>query len=142
VVRMLEGSGKSTGNRVRGSWQLVDARNYVHLWAEHYDRPLDDVFAIQSEIAKAIAEQLRVKLSSGEKAAIERPPTADLAAFDLYTRAKTLTLQVSYIGARSKDNLLQAIELLNQAVARDPNFLLAYFRLAYAHDVLYITTPD
>src|SRR5213082_658557 len=142
VANIVEGSVQRTGNRVRVSGQLVDARNDVHLWAEHYDRPLDDVFAIQSEIAKAIAEQLRAKLSSGEKAAIERPPTADLAAFDLYTRAKTLTLQVSYIGARSKDNLLQAIELLNQAVARDPNFLLAYCRLAYAHDFLYIANLD
>src|SRR5439155_1601276 len=66
----------------------------------------------------------------------------DLSAFDLYTRANALTIQVSYIGARSKDNLLQAIELLNQAVARDPKFLVAYCRLAYAHDFLYITNQD
>jgi len=65
VANIVEGSVQRTGNRVRVSGQLVDARNDVHLWAEHYDRPLDDVFAIQSEIAKAIAEQLRVKLSSG-----------------------------------------------------------------------------
>jgi TolB-like protein/class 3 adenylate cyclase/Tfp pilus assembly protein PilF len=142
VANIVEGSVQRAGNRVRVSAQLLDARNDVHLWAEHYDRPLDDVFAIQSEVAKSIADQLRAKLSPGEKAAIEQPPTADLAAFDLYTRAKTLTLQVSYIGARSKDNVLQAIELLNQAVARDPNFLLAYCRLAYAHDFLYITNQD
>ncbi len=142
VANIVEGEVQRAGNRVRVSTQLVDARNDVHRWAEHYDRPLDDVFAIQSEIAKAIADQLRTKLSPSEKAAIERPPTADLAAFDLYTRAKTLTLHVSYIGARSKDNLLQAIELLNQAVARDPNFLLAYCRLANAHDFLYITNQD
>src|SRR5437660_2371522 len=142
VANILEGSVQRAGNRVRVSAQLLDARNDVHLWAEHYDRPLDDMFAIQTEIAKAIADQLRAKLSPGEKAAIERPPTADLAAFDLYTRANALTIQVSYIGARSKDNLLQAIELLNQAVARDPKFLLAYCRLAYAHDFLYITNQD
>src|SRR5437867_5007331 len=142
VANILEGSVQRAGNRVRVSAQLLDARRDVHLWAEHYDRPLDDVFAIQTEIAKAIADQLRAKLSPGEKAAIERPPTADLAAFDLYTRANALTIQVSYIGARSKDNLLQAIELLNQAVARDPKFLLAYCRLAYAHDFLYITNQD
>src|SRR5437773_9241174 len=142
VANVLEGTVQRAGNRVRVSAQLLDARNDVHLWAEHYDRPLDDVFAIQSEIAKAIADQLRAKLSPGEKAAIERPPTADLAAFDLYTRANALTIQVSYIGARSKDNLLQAIELLNQAVARDPKFLVAYCRLAYAHDFLYITNQD
>src|SRR5437016_6632272 len=119
VAHVLEGSVQRAGNRVRVSAQLLDARNDVHLWAEHYDRPLDDVFAIQSEIAKAIADQLRAKLSPQEKAAIEKPPTADLAAFDLYTRAKTLMLQLVFIGAQTKNNLLQAIELLNQAVARD-----------------------
>ena len=142
VANVLEGSVQRAGNRVRVSAQLLDARRDVHLWAEHYDRPLDDVFAIQSEIAKAIADQLRAKLSTQEKAAIEKPPTADLAAFDLYTRAKTSMVQLVFIGAQTKNNLLQAIELLNQAVARDPNFLLAYCRLAYAHDFLYIANLD
>ena len=142
VAHVLEGSVQRAGNRVRVSAQLLDARNDVHLWAEHYDRPLDDVFAIQTEIAKAIADQLRAKLSPNEKAAIERPPTADLAAFDLYTRAKTLTLQLSYRGGLAKDSFLQAVELLNQAVARDPHFLLAYCQLAYAHDLLYLSNLD
>src|SRR5438034_203201 len=141
VANILEGSVQRAGNRVRVSAQLLDARNDVHLWAEHYDRPLDDVFAIQTEIAKAIADQLRAKLSPGEKAAIERPPTADLAAFDLYTRANALLRRSTLSGAR-KDNLLQAIESLNQAVARDPHFLLAYCRLVFAHDVLYLTNLD
>jgi TolB-like protein len=142
VANILEGGVQRAGNRVRVSAQLLDARNDVHLWAEHYDRPLDDVFAIQSEVAKAIADQLRARLSPSEKSAIERPPTADLAAFDLYIRAKTFLLRSLYSGARSKDNLLQAVELLNQAVARDPNFLLAYCRLGFAHDVLYLSTID
>src|SRR5438094_2918782 len=142
VANIVEGSVQRAGNRVRVSAQLVDARNDVHLWAEHYDRPLDDVFAIQSEIAKAIADQLQAKLSPSEKVAIEQSPTADLAAFDLYTRAKTLLLRSLYSGAQSKNNLLQAVELLNQAVARDPKFLLAYCRLAFAHDVLYLTSLD
>jgi TolB-like protein/class 3 adenylate cyclase/Tfp pilus assembly protein PilF len=142
VANVLEGAVQRSGNRVRVSAQLVDARKDVHLWAEHYDRPLDDVFAIQSEIAKAIADQLRAKLSPQEKAAIEKPPTVDLAAFDLYTRAKTLMLQLVFVGGQTRTNLLQAIELLNQAVARDPNFLLAYYRLAYAHDFLYIANLD
>src|SRR5437867_3927195 len=142
VANILEGSVQRAGNRLLVSAQLLDARRDVHLWAEHYDRPLDDVFAIQSEIAKAIADQLRAKLSTQEKAAIEKPPTADLAAFDLYTRAKTSMVQLVFIGAQTKNNLLQAIELLNQAVARDPNFLLAYCRLAYAHDFLYIANLD
>src|SRR5438094_1311045 len=142
VANILEGRVQRADNRVRVSAQLLDARRDVHLWAEHYDRPLDDVFAIQSEIAKVIADQLRVRLSPQEKAAIEKPPTADLAAFDLYTRAKTSMVQLVFIGAQTKNNLLQAIELLNQAVARDPNFLLAYCRLAYAHDFLYIANLD
>jgi TolB-like protein/Tfp pilus assembly protein PilF len=142
VADIVEGSVQRAGNRVRVSAQLVDARNDVHLWAEHYDRPLDDVFAIQTEIAKAIAGQLRAKLSPFEKAAIERPPTADLAAFDLYTRGKTLTLQLSYRGGQGKGSFLQAIELLNQAVARDPNFFLAYCQLAYANDILYLANLD
>src|SRR5438552_2887019 len=142
VANIVEGEVQRAGNRVRVSAQLLDARKDVHLWAEHYDRPLDDVFAIQSEIAKAIADQLRARLSPREKAAIERPSTADLAAFDLYTRAKTLMLEVVFVGTQAKNNLLQAAELLNQAVARDPNFLLAYCRLAYAHDFLYIANLD
>src|SRR5437879_3312897 len=142
VANIVEGEVQRAGNRVRVSAQLVDARNDVHLWAEHYDRPLDDVFAIQTDIASAIADQLRARLSPSEKAAIERPPTADLAAFDLYTHAKTLLLRSLYSGAQSKDNLLQAVELLNQAVARDPKFLLAYGRLAFAHDLLYLSTID
>src|SRR5438093_4708927 len=107
VANILEGSVQRASNRVRVSAQLLDAQKDVHLWAEHYDRPLDDVFAIQSEIAKAIADQLRAKLSPTEKAAIERPPTADLAAFDLYTRADALLRRSALSGAR-KDNLLQA----------------------------------
>ena len=142
VANVLEGSVQRVGNRVRVSAQLLDARRDVHLWAEHYDRPLDDVFAIQSEIAKAIADQLRAKLSPTEKTAIEQRPTADLPAFDLYIRAKTLVLQLSYRGGQAKDSFLQAIELLNQAIARDPNFLLAYCQLAYAHDVLYLSNLD
>src|SRR5207249_2946187 len=142
VANIVEGEVQRAGNRVRVSAQLLDARKDIHLWAEHYDRPLDDIFAIQSEIAKAIADQLRARLSPNEKAAIERLPTADLAAFDLYTRAKTLLLKSLYSGASTRDNLLQAVELLNQAVARDPNFLLAYCRLAFAHDVLYLAHFD
>ena len=109
----------------------------AHLWAQTYDRDLADVFAIQSEIAKSIADQLQAKLSPREKAPIERPPTTDLAAFDLYTRAKNLLLTAAERRS-GKADLLQAIDLLNQAVARDPSFSEAYCRLAEAHDSLYI----
>ena len=85
VANVVEGSVQRSGNHVRVNAQLIDARNDAHLWAQTYDRDLADVFAIQSEIAKAIADQFQAKLSPNEKAAIEKPPTTDLAAFDLYT---------------------------------------------------------
>jgi TolB-like protein/Tfp pilus assembly protein PilF len=136
VAHVLEGSVQRAGNRVRVNAQLVDARTDRHLWAQTYDRDLADVFAIQSEIAKAIADQLQAKLSPREKAAIEQPPTADITAFDLYTRAKDLLLTAAESGA-GKADYLHAIDLLNQAVARDPSFFQAYCQLAFAHDSLY-----
>src|SRR5438477_12033808 len=81
VAHLLEGSVQRVGGKVRVNAQLIDARTDGHLWAENYDRPLDDVFAIQSEIAKTIANQLQAKLSPTEKAAIEKPPTRDLTAY-------------------------------------------------------------
>ncbi len=141
VAHVLEGSVQRAGNRVRVNAQLVDARTDAHLWAQTYDRDLADVFAIQSEIAKAIADQLQAKLSPSEKAAIEQAPTADVAAFDLYSRAKTLLLN-SVFSAGAKNNLLQAVELLNQAVTRDPTFMLGYCQLAAAHSQLYFINLD
>jgi TolB-like protein/class 3 adenylate cyclase/Tfp pilus assembly protein PilF len=140
VANAVEGSVQRSGNRVRVNAQLVDTRTDTQIWGQTYDRDLADMFAIQSEIAKAIAEQLQAKLSPREENAIERPPTGDVTAFDLYTRAKTLLL----IGLSSamKANLLQAADLLNQAVARDPSFFRAYCQLAYAHDALYFLGFD
>src|SRR5207249_4621536 len=121
VAHVVEGSVQRAGNRVRVSAQLIDARTDMHVWAERYDRDLADVFAIQSEIAKAIADQLRAKISPTEKAAIEKPSTTDLAAFDLYFRAQELFADTSDpIHAREK--LPQAAQLLDEAVARDPHF--------------------
>ena len=140
VAHVVEGSVQRAANRVRVSAQLIDARTDTHLWGERYDRPLDDVFAIQSEIAKKVADQLQAKLSPREKAAIEQPPTADVAAYDYYVRAKVL-LAVS-ADARQGGNLYQAARLLEQAVASDPAFLLAYCKLAYVHQELYYTGFD
>src|SRR5947208_15456431 len=92
VANVLEGSVQRSGNRVRVNAQLVDARTDRHLWAQTYDRDLADVFAIQSEIAKKIAEQLQAKLSPREENAIELHPTSDISAFDLYARAKNILL--------------------------------------------------
>src|SRR5262249_48253481 len=126
VAHVLEGSVQRSGNRVRVNAQLVDARTDKHLWGQTYDRDLADVFAIQSEIAKTIADQLQAKLSPIEKSAIERPPTSDITAFDLYTRGKNLLLRLGSFTANDKTPALQAIDLLNQAVARDPSFFDAY----------------
>jgi len=136
VANVVEGSVQRSGNRVRVNANLVDARTDRQLWAQTYDRDLADVFAIQSEIAKAIAEQLQAKLSPGEENAIERPPTGDIAAFDFYTRAQNLLLTTSF-SSSAKANFLQAADLLNQAVAHDPSFFQAYCQLAYTHDALY-----
>ena len=141
VANVLEGSVQRSGNRVRVNAQLVDARTDRHLWGQTYDRDLADVFAIQSEIAKIIADQLQAQLSPSEKTAIERKATADITAFDLYSRAKTLNLTAMFTGF-SKPNLLQAVDLLNQAVARDPSFFQAYCQLAFAHDQLYFLGGD
>jgi serine/threonine protein kinase/Tfp pilus assembly protein PilF len=140
VAHVVEGSVQRAANRVRVSAQLIDARTDSHLWAEHYDRPLGDVFAIQSEIAKKVADQLQAKLSPREKAVIEQPPTVDIAAYDDYVRAKAL-LAVS-ADARQGRNLYQAGQLLEHAIARDPTFLLAYCKLAYVHQELYYTGFD
>jgi TolB-like protein/class 3 adenylate cyclase/Flp pilus assembly protein TadD len=137
VAHALEGGVQRLGNRVRVNAQLVDVRSDRLLWAETYDRDLADVFAIQSEIAKTIAGQLQAKLSPEEKNAIERPPTSDITAFDLYTRAKNLFLGSFAKAGPGRTDLLQAADLLNEAVARDPSFFEAYCQLAWAHGGLY-----
>jgi TolB-like protein/class 3 adenylate cyclase len=114
VAHLLEGTVQRAGNKVRVNAQLIDARSDAHEWAENYDRPVDDVFAIQSEIAKKIADQLQAKLSPTEKSAIEEAPTRDVAAFDLYTRAKTLLLTTSF-SALAAQNYFKAVDLLDQA---------------------------
>jgi TolB-like protein/Tfp pilus assembly protein PilF len=136
VAHVVEGSVQRAANKIRVNAQLIDARNDAHLWAQTYDRDLADVFAIQSEIAKAIADQLQAKLSPNEKKAIEQPPTTDLAAFDLYSRAKSLLLTASF-SVTGEPDLRKAIELLDEVVKRDPSFFDGYCQLAYAHEQLY-----
>src|SRR5438067_11703410 len=141
VAHVLEGSVQRAGNRVRVSAQLIDARTDSHLWAERYDRDVADVFAIQSEIAKTIADQLQAKISPSEKAAMEKAPTTDLAAFDLYERAKALWADVTD-PLHAKQKLPQAAQLLDEAAARDPQFLLAWCLLSRVHGALYWTGHD
>ena len=141
VAYVLEGSVQRSRNRVRVNAQLVDARTDSHVWAEHYDRDLADVFAIQSELAEKIVAELKAQLSPAEKAAIELRPTLDLFAHDLYVRAKVLIDNAIFNTPRTK-NLEEAVNLLNKAIARDPTFLLAYYQLAHAHDQLYLFGVD
>jgi TolB-like protein len=135
VAHVLEGSVQRASGKIRVNAQLIDARTDAHLWAQTYDRDLADVFAIQSEIAQTIAGQLQARLSPNEQRAIEQPPTTDLAAYDLYRRARAL--DDLFNDPNGRQYLLQAAELLNEAVQRDPNFLLAYCLLCEVHTDLY-----
>ena len=136
VAHLLEGNVQRIGNRLRVNAQLIDTRTDTHAWAQTYDRDVSDLFVIQSEIARAIAGQLGAKISPAERRAIQRPPTGDLTAFDIYIRAKDLLLAVSF-SANAKEDLLQAADLLNQAVAHDRSFFQAYCQLTLTHGLLY-----
>src|SRR6266536_5256865 len=140
VSHVMEGSVRKTGAWLHINAELIDTRTDTQVWAEQYDRDLKDVFAIQSEIARKVAEKLHAKISPAEKLDIERQPTADLTAFDLYNRAKNLLLAMNSTNSE-RPNFL-AIDLLNQAVAHDPSFFRAYCQLAYAHEQLYFFDID
>jgi TolB-like protein/Tfp pilus assembly protein PilF len=140
VAHALEGSVQKIANKVRVNAQLIDARNDAHLWAQTYDRDLADVFAIQSEIAEAIAQQLQAHLSANEKAEIAKPPTKDPVAYDLYLRARQLDDLVNDPNARS--SLLQGISLLEEAVRRDAKFFRAYCLISETHLDLYWSGLD
>jgi TolB-like protein/Tfp pilus assembly protein PilF len=141
VAHVLEGSVQWSGNRVRVTAQLIDARTDAHIWADRYDRDLADVFALESEVAEIIVAQLQTKLSPREKAAIKEPPTTDLEAYELYAQAKRL-IENSTINAPQTESLTEAIKLLTDAVQRDPDFALAYYQMAHAHDMLYFAGAD
>jgi TolB-like protein len=141
VAYVLEGSVRRETGRIHLNAQLIDTRTDAHVWAQEYDRDLNDVFTLQSEIAQKIADQLGAEVSSTEKAAIQEPPTTDLVAYDSYLRAKDLINGISF-STRAKEDLMQAVQLLDQAVARDPLFFLAYGELAGAHDRIYFLGFD
>jgi TolB-like protein len=146
VANILEGTVRRDGNHVRVSTELVDARSDNTIWADSYDRDLIDIFAIQSEVAQTIAAKLAATLSPQERQNIERKPTENVEAYDLYLRAKELLVYVR-IGVIEdvRKPLGGAIALLDRAVDVDPKFTLAYCRLAEAHDLLYFRydpTPE
>ena len=142
VANVLEGTVRRDGNHVRVSTELIDARKDSTIWADSYDRDLTDIFAIQSEVAQTIATKLTAKLSPEEKRNIERKPTENLEAYDLYLRANELiqTARTSLAFGNVEKPLTDAIGLLDQAVKLDPKFTLAYCGLAKAHNFLYRTT--
>jgi TolB-like protein/class 3 adenylate cyclase/Tfp pilus assembly protein PilF len=135
VAHILEGSVQRVDNRIRVNAQLIDARTDTHLWAQIYDRDLADVFAIQSEIAKTIADQLQAQMSPREREAIGQAPTTDLVAEELFRQAWGLVELGSNPDA--KESLLQAASLLEEALAHDPHFLRAYGLLVTVHMDLY-----
>ena len=141
VPYVLEGSVRREAGRIHLNAKLIDARTDTQVWATEYNRDLTDLFAIQSEIAQKVADKFAAKVSSTEKAAIQEAPTTDLVAYDLYLRGKQLVDGISF-STRAKEDLLQAVRLLEQAVARDPSFVIAYDLLAGAHDRIYFLGFD
>ncbi|HEY8670596.1 MAG TPA: hypothetical protein VIL63_07150, partial [Terriglobales bacterium] len=132
---ILEGTVSRTADKVRINLQLIDARRAARLWNVTYERDPSDLFEIESDVVQRIASQLHATISPGEKAAISERPTRDLAAYSLYVRGKKLVASIS--SSQINEKLSQAVEVLDQAVARDPNFYLAYCQLAAAHDYIY-----
>jgi serine/threonine protein kinase/Tfp pilus assembly protein PilF len=131
VANVVEGSVQRSGNRVRVVVQLIDARTDTHLWGETYDRDSSDVFAIQTEIAEQIARQLQLKISPQEEAVLAEKPTSDLTAYAFYDRART--------GKNMADASCEnRVKLLQEAIRRDPNFILAYCLLANLYTNRYI----
>ena len=149
VSHVLEGSARRSGDRIHLNAQLIDTRTDTHVWAEEYDRGLNDLFAVQAEIAQKVAERLHARLSASEKAAVEEKPTQDLVAYEFYARAVSLIYNAQLPASAQafgvdtpEKSLPEAVDLLNKAVARDPNFLLAYCQLAFAHDMVFVEEID
>lgn len=140
VSHILEGSVHRVDGRIRINAQLIDARTDTHVWAETYERQRADVFAIESELAQAVAAQLSAKVSRAEKNAIEARPTKDLEAYNLYAQAKDLISKTNIVmDVDPFANYTQAVRLLEQSVAHDPGFTLAWSSLAEACLTLYWT---
>ena len=133
VGSVLEGSVQMSGDRVRINAQLIDTATNSQIWANHYDRRIEDIFALQNELAQTIVAQLKTTLSTGERAALSKPPTDDLRAYDFYLRARAAMNGRRGPGARA---LREAVKMLESAIAVDPKFTRAYCLLSEA--LLYI----
>jgi TolB-like protein/Tfp pilus assembly protein PilF len=130
VMHIVEGSVQKANDQVRVNVQLINAMSDAHLWADTYDRKLTDIFSVESEIAKTIADTLQAKLSGSEKQMMAAAPTTDTTAYELYHKGRSLWEK------RSGDNIPKAIAYYEQAIARDPNYALAYAGLAKAYILL------
>jgi serine/threonine-protein kinase len=138
VRHLLEGTVSRDHDQVRIALRLVDLRDGAISWAETYQRPLREIFTLQSEITHSIAAQLQARFSPNEKAAVDTPPTTDLRAYDLYLQARAIPIFVLGIEmAEQFANGKRAIAMLNEAIGRDPSFVLAYCGLAGWHDEIY-----
>ena len=138
VANILEGSVQKAGNQVRVNVHLVNVQTGSQLWAETYDRKLSDIFVVESEIAKGIAESLQATLTGREKQALAANPTNNLEAYDAYLRGLAFEARGNY----SSDALFKAIDFYDLAVRIDPNFALAWARLSGAHALLYFNRGD
>jgi serine/threonine protein kinase/tetratricopeptide (TPR) repeat protein len=127
VTTLLDGSVRRAGNRVRITAQLIDADTERHLWAETYDRELTDIFAIQSDVALQIAAALEAELSPEEQSRIQKEPTQDVVAYQLYLLGKHC------LSRWTQEGIDQGLKYLEQAVARDPSYALAYAAMAHAY---------
>jgi TolB-like protein/Tfp pilus assembly protein PilF len=138
VANILEGSVQKAGNQVRVNVHLVNAQTGSQLWAETYDRKLSDIFVVESEIAKGIAESLQAKLTGREEQALAANPTNNPEAYDAYLRGLAFEARSNY----SSDARFKAIDFYDLAVRLDPNFALAWARLSGAHALLYVNRVD
>jgi TolB-like protein/Tfp pilus assembly protein PilF len=130
VAHLLEGSVQKAGDQVRVNVQLINALSETHLWAETYDRKLTDIFAVESEIAKTIADRLQAQLTGSEKTAMARKPTVDPEAYEFYMKGR------HFWNRRTEAGIRKAMELFQQAIAKDPSYALAYAGLADCESVM------
>ena len=130
VGSLVEGSVRKAGNRVRVTVQLISAGTEEHLWSSHYDKTLDDIFAVQSEIAEKVAAELRTQLLDSEKKTLEKKPTKSIEAYTCFLQGRELYRQETETSTR------QAISLFEKAIELDPNFTKAYVGIAESHQLL------
>jgi serine/threonine protein kinase/Flp pilus assembly protein TadD len=131
ATSVLEGSIRKMGKRIRVTAQLINATDGYHLWSERYDREIEDIFAVQDDIAARVAEALRVMLSEAERKAIEVTPAADVRAYDYYLRGRELT------SLHRRESYRQALEMFRRAIDIDPNYARAYAGMADCYAELY-----